>query len=503
MGKAKKESPLLKAVYHEKRLTVIFAALFALSLLPLLVLAFYNHPGVDDFANGAPTRAAYLETHSIAAVIAAAARFTVEVYDTWQGSYAAQLLFSLHPAFYLGEGLYSLTTFVMLSMLIGATFFFLHALIVGVLGLGRQCVALVALPLLFVSIQSVPYPVESFYWYTGSMYYTFFHGLLLFLLGLCLRLYQTPPSPSFWRKTAFAALLCVAIGGGNLVTGLAAVLLLLALTAACFFFRRPLYQRIVFAALLLLLLAAFLVNVAAPGNAVRQDFVGDPGANRAVTAILLSLYVAVYNIPLWLDWRVLSLLLFLAPAYYRMAGEIKFSFKYPLLVAASSFLLYAAMYAPTLYALGYMGPGRVRNIIYYALLLLVFLNYIYLLGWLARRPLANKSLAAYMPYVASVSALVFLLASLLSPRPYVAYTAAACLLDGSARQYSAETKERYRILHDDRIKQVHLAPLSVYPELLFLHLEGDLSTDPDNEKNRGMAAFYQKEYVVLDGGFNG
>ncbi|MDR0221436.1 MAG: hypothetical protein LBI54_08555 [Lachnospiraceae bacterium] len=147
-----------------------------------------------------------------------------------------------------------------------------------------------------------------------------------------------------------------------------------------------------------------------------------------------------------------------------------------------------------------MGPGRVRNILYYTLVLLVFLNYIYLLGWLARRPRANKSRPIYTPYLAPAFGLVFLLASIISPRPYVAYTAVQHLSDGSAKQYSAEMKERYQALHDDRVKQVHFAPLSVYPELLFLHLEGDLSSDPGNEKNVGIAQFYQKEYVVLDGG---
>ncbi|MDR0221435.1 MAG: DUF6056 family protein [Lachnospiraceae bacterium] len=343
----------LRAVYNEKRLAVIFAALFALSLLPLLVLAFYNHPGVDDFRYGAGARAAYLATSSIAEALAAAFATVAETYGNWQGTYATTLLAALNPAVF-GETFYPVTTFVMLSMLIGSTVFLLHALIVGVLGLNGKYVALVSLPILFVSIQSVPYPVESFYWFNGSMAYTFFYSLLLFLLGICLRLYTSVPpndrkkTRSFWLKAVLAALLCVAIGGGNYVTGLTAVLLLLALTVACFVRRRPLPTKVAFVVLLMLLLASFFVNIAAPGNAIRQDNVGAVGSNQALMAVLLSLYVAGYNIILWLDWRLASLLLFLAPVYYRLAGEIKFPFKYPPLVALASFLLYAAGYAPTL-----------------------------------------------------------------------------------------------------------------------------------------------------------
>ncbi|MDR0220444.1 MAG: hypothetical protein LBI54_03440 [Lachnospiraceae bacterium] len=508
-----KESRFITAVYHEKRLAAIFAVLFALSLLPLFILAFYNYPGVDDFANGLPTKAAYTATGSLAAVLVAAARFAGEVYYTWQGSYFAQLLFSLHPAFFWGEGLYALTTFLMLFMLIGATVFLLRAVLVQGLGLGGKYVVLVGVPVLYFSIEALPFPVEGFYWYTGSVYYMFFYGLMLLLLGLCLGLYNTPagrPPARFWLKAVLAALLCLAIGGGNLVTGLVTALLLAGLAVACFARRRPPGAKLALTLLFLLLLAAFLVNVMAPGNAVRDEYVGFGGRGRAVTAILFSLYVAGYNILEWLDLRLASLLVFLTPVFWRLTGETAYAFKRPWLAALASYLLYAAGFAPSLYATGNMGQGRVRNIIFCSLVLLVFLNYIYLLGWLRRRlearpPAGGKAALAQDisragPYVAAAFAAVFLLASAFHLKEHNSYTAAAYLLDGTARQYAAEMKERYRILHDDSIKQVHFPPLSLYPDLLFLRVEGDLSPDKDNWKNQDMAQFYQKEYVVLDGG---
>jgi hypothetical protein len=255
----------------------------------------------------------------------------------------------------------------------------------------------------------------------------------------------------------------------------------------------------------LLLIAAFLVNVLAPGNtlrAVEDGHGGFGGLGAVVLAVLLSLYVAGNNILQWLDLRLLALLAFLAPVFYKMAGETHCAFKRPLVVALASYLLYAAGYAPALYATGNMGPGRVRNILFYTLVLLLFLNYLYLLGWLRRRhearpPAPRRKAFAALPYAAAAFALVFLLASAYHLKEHSAYTAATYLLDGRARQFSREMQAWYEILRDDSIKQVHLPPLSDPPPLLYIN---NIFADPDNLENQYLADFYQKEYVVADGG---
>ncbi|MDR0220443.1 MAG: hypothetical protein LBI54_03435 [Lachnospiraceae bacterium] len=507
-----KQSRFIKAVYNEKRLAVIFAVLFALSLLPLLALAFYNHPGVDDFGYGIRTRAAYLATHNIAAVLAAAGATVAETYRDWQGTYASVFLFAVNPAVF-GEALYPVTTFIMLSMLIGSTVFLLQTLIVGVLGSDRKYVALAAVPVLYFSIEALPFPVEGLYWYNGSVHYTFCYSLMLFLLGLCISLYQAAPPPGgkeprpYWLKAVLAALLCPAIGGGNLVTGLVAALFLAGLVAACFACRRPLRAKITITVLFMLLLAAFFVNVLAPGNAIRaveEGYGGFGGPYQAVMAILMSLYAAGYNIALWLDLRLLALLIFLAPVFWRLTGDTAYAFKRPWLAVLASYLLYAAGFAPALYATGNMGRGRVRNILFCTLVLLVFINYVYLLGWLRRRlearppaggkaALARFSLVA--PYASAAFALVFLLASAYHLKGHTSYTAAAHLLDGSARQYSREMKGWYEILHDENIKQAYLPPLTNPPVLLYWN---NILPDKDHYENQELARFYQKEYVVAE-----
>ncbi|MDR0220815.1 MAG: hypothetical protein LBI54_05355 [Lachnospiraceae bacterium] len=183
------KSKLVKAIYNEKRLTVVFSALFVLSLLPIFVIAFYSRPGVDDFKYGADTRIAYMTTHNIATVLAAAIETVIETYYAWQGTFSSVFLFSLQPGAF-NEAFYPLTTFIMLSMLIGSTVFLLQTVIVGILGLDRKYVVLTGVPILFFCIQCLPLARHAFFWYNGSVHYTFFYSLMLFLLGLCIRLYR-------------------------------------------------------------------------------------------------------------------------------------------------------------------------------------------------------------------------------------------------------------------------------------------------------------------------
>ncbi|MDR0220148.1 MAG: hypothetical protein LBI54_01950 [Lachnospiraceae bacterium] len=180
---------IIKAIYNEKRLTVIFIVLFVLSLLPLFAISFCTYPVYDDFALGAKTRLAYVATHDLAAVLAAAFEQVVFVWHTWQGTFSTTFLISLQPAVF-DEALYPLTTFFMLFALIGSTVFLLHTVMRRLLRLDGKYVVLTAVPVLFFSIQTPVSAWQAFFWYTAAVVYTFFYSLMLFLLALCIRLYM-------------------------------------------------------------------------------------------------------------------------------------------------------------------------------------------------------------------------------------------------------------------------------------------------------------------------
>jgi hypothetical protein len=492
-------SKIVKAIYNEKYLTIVFAVLFVLSLLPLFVIAFYNYPGGDDFYHGADTREAFMETRNIAAVLAASFNYIGWAYNHRQGRFFDTFLCTLNPAVF-SESLYPITTFIMLFMLICSTLFFLQTIFVRVLGLDWKYVVLFGMPVLFFSIQSPPSPLQGFFWFSGALAYTFFYSLMLFLLGTCIRLWRAGPSKAapYWQNAILTMLLCFMISGGNYITALSTALLLLAFVVSCFIFKRARSVKIAFVVSLVLFFVGLAVNVSSPGTDIR---LAGSNQNTALAAIVKSFSYAGAHFIGWFDLRIVSALLFLSPIFYKMAKKTNYSFKYPLLTALASYCFYAAGFAPTAYAQNWSGDARVKNIIYYTLILLVFLNYFNLVGYIAhaakgQQTALDRGFLVRCAYAASLFALVFLLFSAFYRGEHSSYIAIRDLYNGTVKQYSLEMEERYRIYHDDSIKQVELAPLSVKPELLFWT---DLKTEDNRDHwlNRDVARFYKKEYVFV------
>lgn len=102
---------------------IFFKVVLWISILPLLVIAFYNHSTSDDFSYGWMTRIAWVDTHSLWEVIKAVMLNVKETYFTWQGSYSAIALFTLQPGIW-GENVYFLSTFIILGLFVFFIFLF-------------------------------------------------------------------------------------------------------------------------------------------------------------------------------------------------------------------------------------------------------------------------------------------------------------------------------------------------------------------------------------------
>ena len=70
-----------------KRILILLALLFIVSLLPLLGLSTINHATGDDLGYGRLTHEAWIRTHSPGEVMKAAARTVKIYYGGWQGTW--------------------------------------------------------------------------------------------------------------------------------------------------------------------------------------------------------------------------------------------------------------------------------------------------------------------------------------------------------------------------------------------------------------------------------
>lgn len=472
-----------------------WAALMAVAalicaLIPLYAAAQYSYAGVDDYRYGATTHAVWAETGSLGATLAEAARVAGKTYVEWQGSLSAIFLMALQPGIF-SDGAYGLSTVLLLSVLVASLLVFCWTLCRVGLQMGQhEALALGAL-LTLCCVAFVPTPVESYYWFNGGVYYTFYFSLSLFAAALLIQRLARRTGAQ-WLLLAPLLLL---IGTGNLVTALLSCVGLALYVLWSFFCKRERDLTILLA--LLVLLAAFAVNVFAPGNGVRQAEHPEKSLG-AVAAILAALRDgAVYSLH-WLAGPTPFVLLLAAPLVWRWAGTCACRFRFPLLVAVGSFLLLSAGFAPNEYAQGFAGEARIIDIQFYLFTLLLFVNLIWSIGWLRKRVrLTNRAARRAACAGVAVCALLAGLSAVYS-RNVAPVSAAHLLANGSGQSYAAAWEARLLQLRDPAQTTVMLQKLDRQPPLLCMV---DVAVDETGEYfwyNEQLAAYFGKVRVLRE-----
>lgn len=474
----------------QRALLLLVLAALLLCLAPLLLLGRYDVPAGDDFNYGLNAHLTYAHSGSLLQALDAALFRVQDTYFSWQGSYSAVLLMCLQPAVFR-ESLYSLTPWIMSLALLGGTFCFCTALFRGLFDLSGKSGAITAGILGILDLLLMPVPAESFFWYNGSVYYTFYYGLALAALALAIGCARR----GGFGRILLLSLLGLWLGGGNLVTGLSlAIISVSALALLALLRKKREFARMLLPALLFLL--GFALNVAAPGNAVRAQ--GIDHTPDAVSAILFSFADAVHWSLRWFRLPMLGALLFLGLLYRQILPGSRFSFPFPGLVSLWSFCLYAAMFCPSRYATGGMEAGRMQNIIFYAFLLLLALNLLYWQGWLCRKRKCRRETENSLRPLPLLLALAFCVvcvgASALLRGGLAPAAALSSIRSGQAAAYAEEAAARLAILQDPSERNPVFTPFTDPPYLLSVT---DITEDPEDWRNQGMAVYYEKDSVLL------
>ena len=530
-----------------RRLSHLLIVIYALSLIPVLVIGKYDYPSADDFSMGLGTRLVYEATGSLFAVAGKILSETARYYRTWIGYFTSCLFTTVSPATF-GEAWYALTpAVILLALHIGVAVFF-YALMEKALGMNRyvrRCMTVLAL---FLMVQRMPegsLRVEAFYWYSGAGNYTltFSAGLLylaFYVLSVC--------GVRNKNRSLFLVLACIMgflAGGGNYLSALSFAVV--SVLFAIYLMNMKIRQgensrmgmpgksglsdrsgggcrigRLLPAALYL---CGFAVSCLSPGNRIRG---GEAEGYGALKSILLSLYYTLsYPLNQWMNWAVL-LILALAGVIFWMgfaesggsganakaggaaapetagsgAQAVQLRFAAPFPAAVLAYGIVSCVVTPALYAQGNMDAGRIQSTFWlHAVLVLLLLEW-YLVGGLYRRfsKGQNASAASCLQngaggFVRAIL-LFFVVFSLLAvkgnPDFYTGTSAVSELLDGSAAQYGRENEARLRILKNPREQDVVLPRYTVQPNLLYFE---DVSEDPGDWINQKMSEYYGKNSI--------
>lgn len=480
----------------------IVAALFGvLSVIPLLLLASFNHPSADDFSYGLLTAHIWNDTGSILETLNAAFITVKNTYLNWQGSFSGVFLMALQPSIF-GETWYSMGTYIILTGLLVGMLFLTKTLFVLFLTKSKQYAYLIGFILFVFSIQLAPYPRQSYYWYNGSIYYTFFYGIALIFSALVLKMQRSDNPKKRILLQVLSIVLALIIGGSNYVTALQTALLLMLfsiylIASKC---KNIAPVLIVFFALI----AALGVSILAPGNRIRQAMI--PSHPSVVQAIIASFFWTGLHIFKWTSLYLIGLYLVLAPYIVHAVRSSTLSFKKPWLVALIGFTVLAAGIAPSIYGLG-TPPERVQNIVYYLFVLFASITVFYTTGWFQRKQIRvfsnefeqwAKRKQLHSPVSIFLFGALVLFAAFVQEPDIAVKESIQSLVSGEAKQYDVEANERLKWYLDKRIKRVRVHKFSAKPSLLF---NGDVDSNVDYWQNTTVAKYYDKESVVSVGSF--
>lgn len=487
----------------EKSTFIILFIGIIIILIPMLVIAKYDVPCADDYNYGLLTHLEWEQSHSILNVLKKSVQQVKQSYFDWQGTYSAVFAFSLQPAIF-GEEWYPLTTFIMLISLCGGISYLFIIVFRQILNATWYQTGIVTIALLAICTQLLPSPVEAFYWYNGSVYYTFFWGISLVLYAkvlMYIRLSDTVLSPvkRILRLLSLSILSAIIAGTNYVIALTTAILFTCVLVYILIQKKYSCLVGLVFP--FFVFVVGFITNIMAPGNSVRQSYF--PNHPSALFSIFRSFKDAIYYTHRWLTPSLILLAMFLVPLLFKIAAKTSYSYSYPFLTSFGSFCLYASLFCPSEYAMGTPGPGRLLNIIYFAFVILLVFNLFYILGWCKRtaekRGIGIKTETQENKGERSVYSMVFLLVVLmifLSGIQYHTYGfALKSLRKGEARTYYDTAMERLDLLKDDSQQDVVLPRYSVKPEILYFN---DITEDSTAVSNVNMSNYYQKNSVILE-----
>ncbi len=212
---------------------IMLILIFIFLITPILQVSQYNVPSADDYTYGANTYKIWKNTHNIFSIIKEAGLEVIRTYKDWQGTFSAVFIFALQPSIF-GVNFYKITTIILLTSFTFSNIFLVKTIANKLFNYYKKSpIFIVSLILIIFSLEFIPVPRESLFWWNGSTYYTLFYCIMLITIALLINLIKSGNNKNI-INTIIIILLTIILGGSNYCTSLQYVSILSLLTILCF-----------------------------------------------------------------------------------------------------------------------------------------------------------------------------------------------------------------------------------------------------------------------------
>lgn len=488
---------LSKIKIPKNAIAVILILLFVLSLIPIIIAAFYSFPTFDDYNFGFYSHKSIIEGNSFfAGVIESCTHF----YNNWQGFFTTNFIASVQP-FVWNENLYFISNLAVIFAFTFSVFYFSKSILINSLGFDSIDYILITIPIYEIILQFLPSLAEGFYWMDGSLT-LLGNSVMLLILSFVINFHNANTKLKKVVYFALSVIFTLSICGSSIITYV--TLFMIFFFATIYLFRNKRDNKktlLLIGTLFLIYTIGIIIALIAPGNSVRMQ--SDFSNNRLsfISAIMKAIFFSFVYIGRWSTLCFITILIFISIVFYKHAVSLKYSFKNPLLVFIICYGVYAGRMSVQLYSGGYLGSPRQMNQYFLAFVLTMTISWLYFVGWIAKK--GYFSLQASKNYHNGISMITLLVLVFLFGAGLLGFgvkkvstvSVGLSLYTGELQTYKSEMDERLKIYNDETITNVVVKPLTVYPSC---YMADNITDDKEYWTNRSVAEYYSKNIVVLE-----
>ncbi|MEA5460181.1 hypothetical protein VB796_14080 [Arcicella sp. LKC2W] len=452
--------------------------LFLITVVPVGILAFYNHPSVaDDYCFAYMTRdVGFWQAQKF-------------YYEGWSGRYISNMIFHATP---LAFGVFWFVK-VMPFLILGLLYHAMYSLIGELLKPSRQGQLLSAATLLSLFIIFSSSVVDTFYWYTSVFIFPTSLCYFLYLIVVILRYYQPKYQKIKYPIALLAATLVFFMVGSNEVMMLFILVFLGMIWLYILVFEKR-FDGFIFFLMMVGAYFAYFWVIKAKGNEIRMAAAGGQVFGGAIVqsiknALESTFWSTINWVKLLLPALILYKLVFLK-RYYVVKDSAFLNVHIWVLNVALCVLVFL-MFFVIHYGNDMGVPDRVNNIIFAIFMIGIFfivtvIHYQYPTQWEVSSMLKVFGFILYL--------LMFTVSIPKSTSGQNLKTMYADIRLGIAKRYDQEMTQRYNHIMTSKTDTIYVAPLKNIPKSLCFD---EIKTNEQHLWNKCYATYFGKKVIIL------
>lgn len=445
--------------------TLIFSVSI-FSLLPLIIISFYNHPSSDDFCFHCKSRDFGFWNAQW------------DWYNQWSGRYFSSAILSIRLLVSGSFIVYKLIPITLLFSMGLAIYYLSKAVFSKFSNRDSFILAILCLTMYLIQMPSI---TQGFFWLSAAVTYQL-ANVLTVMFGFCLiKLLEG----NQMRYLIASIVLSFAIIGSNEVS----MIYINYLVGVVLIFRFVQHRTLNYSVLVLLLCSILfsLIVINAPGNMIRKEFYS--GKYNLADAFIDTVKALKNYLSNWLPLIIALILIYYHYLGKRIGAFTSNLFRInPLLLFLIVFAFPFIGFFAVAWQLGSLPPWRTINVIYFHFMFgLIFLSF-GMLYYFNDRNRAFKIFSRWIRYLVIITLFISLI------RENNIRAAYLDLFSGSAYKYDSEMKKRYELIGNSASDVVYVPALSSFPSTIY---SDDISDDPKDWRNMCYSSYYHLKTIII------